>query len=410
MSKVKTNKTSVHSILDGEAEIYRVKYSGEVYQFRYYDRESKKHFRKSLRTRNLETALSRGRNLALDIVSKQRNNVPLFGECLVDLIGEYLDYRSQSVSSGLITKGRLGTIRTILKKLPMILGDKIRVSELDKNTLYNYVHLRKEISPSVSLVTIRNEQAVINHLVNFFYERERFHFPRFVFEEIKIRKDDVGVRDTFTTKEYTGLTNYFKRYCSKKACESPVELREREIIRNYILILSNTGLRVGELKQLTWDDIKSFEVAKTEDGYEITLVRLVVRAETSKVRSTREITVRGGEYFKRIKKLADENDDSNLVVPYLPPRIYQKNWYKLMEAIGISNHRERNVTYYSLRHYFITLMVNKDENVANIAKITGTSINHIENTYLKFNQNMSRTAALSGLRRSSNSQPVLFKK
>lgn len=398
MGKVRNNKTHVHSILDGMAEIYRVKYSGDVFQFRYYDQESRKHFRKSLRTRDLETATNRARDLAIEILGKKKKGVALFGEKLVDLISEYISYRSKSVSSGLITEGRLGTIRTILKKLPLILGENVKVSELDKNTLYNYVHQRKELTPSVKLVTIRNEQAVINHLVNYYYERDRFPFPRFIFEEIKIRKDDVGVRDTFTQDEYKKLTNYFKTFCVLKSCASKLELRERNIIRNYILILANTGLRVGELKQLKWSDIKGYELAKSEDGYETTLVRLIVRGETSKVRATREITVRGGEYFKRLKELKLDDDDTDLVIPNLPHRTYQKLWYHLMEAIEISNHRERNLTYYSLRHYFITLMVLKRENVANIAKITGTSINHIENTYLKFNQSMSRSAALSSIK------------
>lgn len=380
------------------AEIYRVKYSGDVYQFRYYDQDSRKHYRRSLRTRDLETAINLARDHAMDILGKKKNGVALFGERLIDLISEYIVYRSHSVSSGLITEGRLGTIRTILKKLPLILGENIKVSELDKNSLYNYVHQRKELSPTVKLVTIRNEQAVINHLVNYFYERERFPFPRFIFEEIKIRKDDVGIRDTFTPNEYKKLTNYFKTFCSLKNCGSKLELRERNIIRNYILILANTGLRVGELKQLRWNDIKEFELATAEDGYEINLVRLVIRGETSKVRATREITVRGGEYLKRLKELKVEGDDKDLVIPHLPYRTYQKNWYKLMEAIGINDHKDRNITYYSMRHYFITLMVSKNENVANIAKITGTSINHIENTYLKFNQSMSRLAALSSIK------------
>jgi integrase len=398
MSRVKNNKTNIYSIFDGMAEIYRVKYSGDVYQFRYYDQDSRKHYRRSLRTRDLETAINLARDHAMDILGKKKNGVALFGERLIDLISEYIVYRSHSVSSGLITEGRLGTIRTILKKLPLILGENIKVSELDKNSLYNYVHQRKELSPTVKLVTIRNEQAVINHLVNYFYERERFPFPRFIFEEIKIRKDDVGIRDTFTPNEYKKLTNYFKTFCSLKNCGSKLELRERNIIRNYILILANTGLRVGELKQLRWNDIKEFELATAEDGYEINLVRLVIRGETSKVRATREITVRGGEYLKRLKELKVEGDDKDLVIPHLPYRTYQKNWYKLMEAIGINDHKDRNITYYSMRHYFITLMVSKNENVANIAKITGTSINHIENTYLKFNQSMSRLAALSSIK------------
>lgn len=398
MSRAKTNKTDVHSVLDGLAEIYRVKYSGKIFQFRYYEQSSKKHFRKTLRTTDLETALIRARDLAIDIVTKKKANVPLFGEKLTDLIDEYIIHRQRDVNAGRITKARLGTIKTILKKLPQILGENCKVTELDENTLFYYFLKRKELYPNVKIVTVRNEQPVINAFVKHFYRLKRFPFPEFFFEPIKMNKDDIGTRDTFTPQEYKKLTHYFKTFCSKKSCGSNLELRERNIVRNYILILANTGLRVGELKQLKWSDIKEFESAMSEDGYETILARFVVRGETSKVRATREITVRGGEYFKRLKGLKVEGDDNDLIIPHLPHRTYQKNWYKLMEAIEIYDHKQRNLTYYSLRHYFITLMVSKGENVANIAKITGTSINHIENTYLKFNQSMSRSAALSSIK------------
>ena len=45
-----------HSILDGEALIYRVPLSGDVYQFRIYLKDEQKHYRKSLRTRDLDSA------------------------------------------------------------------------------------------------------------------------------------------------------------------------------------------------------------------------------------------------------------------------------------------------------------------------------------------------------------------
>jgi len=397
MSRTKTNKTDIHSVLDGMAEIYRVKYSGQIYQFRYYEQSSKKHFRKTLRTTDLETALIRARELAIDIVTKKNANVPLFGEKLVDLIDEYIIHRQLDVNAGRITQARLGTIKTILKKLPQILGDECKVTELDENTLFYYFLKRKELYPDVKIVTVRNEQPVINALVKHFYRLKRFPFSEFFFEPIKMNKDDVGTRDTFTQEEYQRLYKSFKIFCSKKDCKSEIERRERNIVRDYILILANTGLRVGELKQLTWGDVKGFEETQDESGLNIVLVSLKVRAETSKVRATRNILVRGGEYVKRIKSYSDTTDATDNIIPKISTRTYQKNWYKLMEGIGIFDYKERNLTYYSLRHYFITLQVIKGDDIINIAKQTGTSVNHIENTYLKFTQEMSRNSALKGM-------------
>jgi len=55
------NLHSQHDILDGLAQIFRVKQSGDVYQFRMYVKDEQKHYRKSLKTSDLETALIRER-------------------------------------------------------------------------------------------------------------------------------------------------------------------------------------------------------------------------------------------------------------------------------------------------------------------------------------------------------------
>ena len=47
------NLHSQHDILDGLAQVFRVKQSGDVFQFRMYIKEEQKHYRKSLRTKDL---------------------------------------------------------------------------------------------------------------------------------------------------------------------------------------------------------------------------------------------------------------------------------------------------------------------------------------------------------------------
>ncbi len=77
---------------------------------------------------------------------------------------------------------------------------------------------------------------------------------------------------------------------------------ERALVRDCILIGANTMLRVGELWQLKWKDIKSIHEAKTNNDLKVEVVELNVRAETSKIRVSRIVKSRGGEYFKRLHK------------------------------------------------------------------------------------------------------------
>jgi len=56
-----------HPILDGMAHVFRVHRSGDVWQFRMYVRGENKNYRKSLKTRDLPTALHAGRELGLEL-------------------------------------------------------------------------------------------------------------------------------------------------------------------------------------------------------------------------------------------------------------------------------------------------------------------------------------------------------
>ena len=73
---------------------------------------------------------------------------------------------------------------------------------------------------------------------------------------------------------------------------------------------------------------------------------------------------------------------------------WTKHWKELMKGIGIENHAEAKLSYYSLRHYCITSRVLADNSLIEIAEMAGTSVSMIERTYLKYRKEQARTAAL----------------
>ena len=396
-------KHSIHSVMDGTAQIFKVPQSGDVYQFRMYISTDKKHYRISLKTRDLESALSKARDKALELSAYVRNDIKIFGMTLDELISEYIDYRHNDVVNGDIVKERLGTIKSQLKNMANIKGGDIKLAELDRDCMFDYAQERKLQSPTVVDVTIRNEQATINAMIQYAYRKGNIHFEKLNFKKIRIRKDDIGVRDTFTLEEYDRLILAMRSYVAKKNCPDDDERFERLMIRDYVLISSNTYLRVGEARQLTWGDIDGYEIHTDENERNIQLILFTVRAETSKVRTTRKMFARGAEYFIRLKKRTEFTEPTHLlfslngVVP-LDARKWQKHWVNLMNDIGIHNHKERKLTWYSLRHFGITMRVKSGVNLIDLSKLAGTSVSHIENTYLKYSEAQSRTAALKNFR------------
>ncbi len=395
--------TDSHDILDGLAKVYRVKMSGEVWQFRMYIREEKKDYRKSLKTRDLTTALERGRALGSKLLGDVSVGKKVFGLTLSELIEAYCDERERDVRAGNIVAGRLVTIKSQLKHLLEIKGDKLKTSELDRNSIFDWKLLRQEQKGGVSPTTIRNEMATLNHLCSWAYRKGMIEFERFNFETLRIRPDDFPSRDTFTLDEYERLFTFMRSFTAKSRVEDEAERRERMIARDYVLISANTLMRVGELRQLTWNDVRRIEEPTKDDmGKTVTPVHILVRGETSKVRKTREIITRGGNYFRRLEETYGGIKGNELVFRYLDRneklghRFWSKYWNLLMNGAKIADYKERNITWYSLRHFGISMRVNSGNNILDVAKMAGTSVSHVEKTYLKYDQKRMRKAILKG--------------
>jgi hypothetical protein len=64
-----------------------------------------------------------------------------------------------------------------------------------------------------------------------------------------------------------------------------------------------------------------------------------------------------------------------------------------MATIDI-NYKERNLTWYSLRHFGITCRIRAKVMYSDIAKLAGTSISHIESHYGHYDDDMLRQASI----------------
>jgi len=238
-------------------------------------------------------------------------------------------------------------------------------------------------------------------MIGYGYRQGLCHFQKCDFRIIKIGKDDIGKRDVFTLSEYDKLVRYLRTYTSDKECKKDDFIkRERLMVRYCILIASNTMLRVGELWNLTWGDVVDIEKTKDNQNKDVHLVTINVRAETSKVRSSRKIISRGGEYFLKVKQNTEYTDKKHYVFSSIDgtqkfdKRKWYLHWGLLMNGIGIDDYKERNLTWYSLRHFGITCRIRANVSFSDISKIAGTSVSNIENHYGHYDDDMLKKTAL----------------
>ena len=151
-----------HDIFGGKAQILRAPQSGDVWQFRMWISDEKKYLRKSLHTKDFETATIRAETLFLETMADVATGKKLFGLTLKQLTNLYIEYRLSDVGK-MITAGRLTAIKSQLKHLLVYKGEKLKIRELDRNSLFDYDTWRKEILPNTQDATLRNEQSTINH-------------------------------------------------------------------------------------------------------------------------------------------------------------------------------------------------------------------------------------------------------
>ena len=396
---------NVHELFGGDCKIFTSNKSGGVYQLHVWVKDEGKMYRKSLRTKHLETALEKGKEEYINITARVNQGKKIFSDDVTTVAKRFLDWKNADVKSGTIVKGRLTTITTHVKHMLSYLHGDMKVSDIHKGTFLGYYNWRRKQNAAVNEDTIRQEYSTIRMFIKYCH---REGFTEVSADKIEIRKFDrvklqTNVRrDTFTEEEWERLYKGMRSFCAKKNCKSEKEYYEKQILRNYILALANTGMRTGELEQLRWRDIIDYR--KTDDyGKTREIVYLQVRAETSKVRKDRRLFCRDSNCFRRTEEISLYRDLDDLVfADYHGTRLSGRKkkafWEDILKFCHIDT-SNRNITYYSLRHFYVTQRWKGGVKLRDIANSCGTSIFQLEKTYYHLDEETLIETALKDDRR-----------
>ena len=189
------------------------------------------------------------------------------------------------------------------------------------------------------------------------------------------RKDNV--RPAFSREDWNKLIRHSRYWISRT--NHPSVLRDRTMLWNYILILANTGIRVGEARSLRWSDIRTQQNDTPEPN-----VIFYVSGKTG----GREVVSRNAEvldYLQRIKSLYDEPHPDGLIFAHpdgKPIRSFKKSFSALLDHAGVTFDNEGfRRTIYSLRHTYATFRLTEGVTVYTLARNMGTSVAMIERFY-----------------------------
>ncbi|EDP66888.1 Integrase [alpha proteobacterium BAL199] len=278
--------------------------------------------------------------------------------------------RSDSYITGNIRRGELYLV-PFFGKTP--------VERVDENLMVDYFVSRQSADPVPSNVTLRHEGTVLRHILT--YAKRKGYIANA--PDVPQPKMKVSPRPDITREEWQTLYTYLRRYVGQ--AQDKRRHRERFYLQHWILILGNTGIRVGEMRNVRWSDIGEVRTVEGEARVSISV--------SGKTGPRLVIANAGVEtYLKRLRdfrtdELGHEPPSSEVVFCNRdgePIHSFKKGFERVMSECGLlfQDNGQKRVPY-SLRHTYATMRIAEGVNVYQLASNMGTSVDMIEMYYGK---------------------------
>ena len=377
--------TEEYPILDGDAKIIRTNVSGGYWSLSCWLKSEGKMLRRALGTRSFDKAIELGRNKYYEIMGDIRAGNRIFSKTTVQLVDEFLEHKLSEANAGMITHGRVGTIRTVLNKWFLsYIGKNTNLEKLKQDDFQRYYIWRRERSPKVKNCTLGTEKSAIISVFNFGIQKGYLQpNQKPVFPKASHKRGNIERRDFFTEQEWEQIYRSFRRWVKNAGDEK--EREQRKFIRDNIIIMANTGLRPGEIRKLKWSMIRTYKSDQLNERKE-NQVHVEIQVPPDTKTGERTTVGRRGDIFDRIKSYSKHTkpDDwifcDNDTGAAMSRKVYHKQWDTLMDECGIAD-LNKNISYYSLRHTYITFRLIHGTNAFNLSKNVGTSLKNIEERY-----------------------------
>lgn len=347
---------------------------------------------KWLRSSTKQTKLEEAKQAAVDIVTnawfRERNNLPLINKrfkYVANLAIKRMDELLDNEQGKVTYKHYILVINNYL--IPFFAQhniDKIDYALLNKFNVWRAEKMKKIPTQS----TMNTHNSALNRVF------DEALLRGFITKSEIPHLENKGVtserRDDFTVEEYKKLYQYMRKWV-KEAREGH-ERAVRDLLRDYVLILANTGIRAGtEAMNLKWRQIT---VVK-QDGQDY--LTLHIKGKAKKMRAI-QVPHRVAVYLERIQQRDEELKHMSfyeVINAKVDKHVFRVNgkdmttnfgriFKRLLEGADLLKDRRsgKDRTLYCLRHYFATLRITIGEiSTAQLAEYMGTSEAMIEAHY-----------------------------
>ena len=199
--------------------------------------------------------------------------------------------------------------------------------------------------------TLNRERTAIMSIFKFGYQRG---YIKELFEIPKLKTKGITRRPTFTLAEWKKITKGMRSWVPEGIDKG--HWRERFLLQQYVLLMSNSGVRVGEMRNLKWDDVSSIT---SEKGKHYVLRVTGKTGERDVVLNPYSDTYLKRVYDLRTSELGHPPDPTEYVFissktggPYTS---FKTSFNNMLKYCGVPVEKGgMNRTIYSLRHFYGT--------------------------------------------------------
>lgn len=384
-SKKADSSTQLHHLRDGEVVLYK-RASSKVWQARFKLSDSKWH-RISTKQRNIDYA-SKAACEAYDRARFLKDeNIPISSKRFDAVARQTVTELQRQLDSGVGKVVYNTYIQAIQLYLIPFFG-RHSINNISYEELKKFGDWRVEKfgrNPAASTVT--NHTSALNRV--FDTAVERGWLSKLQIPTIKNNGAKPKAREAFSMSEYRSLTSFMPHWITKGHTEKTLHMRE--LLRDYVLILANTGMRHGtEAHNIKWRDIEW--ITKDKERY----LQITVNGKTGKRtliarHNTEDYLTRIQQRFDDLAKLTFDALLKKKADSYLfrlrsgeRTKALIGTFRNLMRDSGLDKDKEvkERRSLYSLRHTYAHFSLLTDAmDVHTLAKQMGTSVKMIEQHY-----------------------------
>lgn len=332
----------------------------------------------SLRTSDINEAKDKAFDHDADIRFRVRHEVPIFEKSFAQVAAEYSEHLKAVADSGQITRTRWRVVDSYIRLHLVPYMGNIQITQINEDKWKAYPLWRKKDGGNTGRRpkdgTLRHEMMTFRAIMNFAadkqYIRER-QVPKGKLPSDKARREE------FTAQEYRQLHTFARRWIK----ESPSEKSTwyRTMAYNYTLIMTNTGMRTMEARNLRWRDV---DVRSDKHGREFVALNVRGKGKFRELVAASNVV----SYLERIRAISKATKPDDFVFSTQEgartETLYLSLISDLLEKSGLrisSSGSSRSA--YCFRHTYATFRLMEGIDVYFLAKQMGTSVQMIEKYY-----------------------------